>query len=268
MKAPLVEGVFIDKELVEEANTLPKCLLRVWKNGRRFIDYLIKNAYDAGYRHIVIVIHPENTTIKPMVTECLKKDGYTDLSIDFAIQHIPHDREKPFGTGDAVYQALSQCKILSGWYTLSNSDNLSSVSALRQAFEVKNSTLLSYFPEALNIARDRLSSYWVVVSQWNLVEFLKEKPPIEEIVQLEKEGKNLSLNMNLATLSVEDTFPILEHLTPHPVRNEKEVTDVYKALIEKHALESMVLFDTIPDLTSKADIPMVQKYLAQAYPDF
>lgn len=34
----------IDPKLIEEANTLPKCMLTVGPNGTKFIDYILWNA--------------------------------------------------------------------------------------------------------------------------------------------------------------------------------------------------------------------------------
>ena len=36
----------IDPKLIEEANTLPKCMLSVGPEGQRFIDYIIHNAIE------------------------------------------------------------------------------------------------------------------------------------------------------------------------------------------------------------------------------
>ena len=98
------------------------------------------------------------------------------------------------------------------------------------------------------------------------VSALVEKPTIEEIAKLEKQHV-LSINMNLLTLSYADTYNKLANLLPHPVRNEKEVTEVFCELAAEGNLKSEIVFESIPDLTSKADIPKVQKYLAEAYPE-
>lgn len=46
MKKALEEdsSVHIEPKLIEEANTLPKCMLSVGPNGTRFIDYILLNA--------------------------------------------------------------------------------------------------------------------------------------------------------------------------------------------------------------------------------
>ncbi len=72
--------------------------------------------------------------------------------------------------------------------------------------------------------------------------------------------------MNLVTLSVSETLPLLAALVPHPVRDEKEVTDVYTTLLAQDRLNCIVITESIPDLTSKADIPKVQSYLRTNYP--
>ena len=94
-----------------------------------------------------------------------------------------------------------------------------------------------------------------------------EKPDAREIAEMESTGLELGVNMNLVTLVAKDAVPLLEKLVPHPVRDEKEVTDVYRALCERGSLECVTVREAMPDLTSKSDIPKVRDYLKSAYPD-
>jgi dTDP-glucose pyrophosphorylase len=93
-----------------------------------------------------------------------------------------------------------------------------------------------------------------------------EKPSLDEIMALEWEH-TLSVNMNILTLSYSDTIFKLRNLEPHPVRGEKEITDVFRELAKEGRLKSEIVFESLPDLTSKSDIPKVQKYLEEAYPE-
>lgn len=56
-----------------------------------------------------------------------------------------------------------------------------------------------------------------------------EKPSLDEIIALEWEH-TLSVNMNILTLSYSDTIFTLTNLEPNPIRNEKEITDVFRLL--------------------------------------
>jgi hypothetical protein len=92
-----------------------------------------------------------------------------------------------------------------------------------------------------------------------------EKPDLARIAELEKTF-SLSVNMNIFTLKYEETRPRFEKLIPHPVRDEKELTDVLKALAQEGNIQCQIIRESLPDLTSKADIPQVHHYLQLHYP--
>jgi NDP-sugar pyrophosphorylase family protein len=188
MKKALATGdIDIDPKLIEEANTLPKCMLSVGTNGHRFIDYVIANAYEAGFRDIIMILHPNDTITESHVRNEISQAGYVDLTVRIARQYIPEGREKPYGTGDAVHQALTQCPIdPDGWYTLTNSDNLCSVEAFRTAFETKSNTILPYDPASLGIKDEERSRYGLIASNTeSKVVALVEKPDVIEIAKME-----------------------------------------------------------------------------------
>lgn len=191
------------------------------------------------------------------------------LLVRFATQFVPEGREKPWGTGDAIWQALQQFPLeLGDLYTISNSDNLCSREVFQAACLAQENTIFSYDTASLGIHPDERTKYGLVVTDMvtKKMTAIVEKPSLEEIADLEK-NHSLSVNMNILTLSYSDTYYKLKHLVPHPVRNEKEITDVFRELAEAGSLKSEIVFETLPDLTSKSDIPKVQKYLAETYPE-
>lgn len=109
MKKALETGVeSIDPLLLEEANTLPKCMLSVGPNKTRFIDYILWNAVQAGFEEIVVVLNPKDTVTEAHIqNEKLLRNYKSTVTIRFIRQIVPADREKPWGTGDAVWQALA-----------------------------------------------------------------------------------------------------------------------------------------------------------------
>ncbi len=77
MKKALATGdTDIDPKLLEEANTLPKCMLSVGVNGHRFIDYLIANAYEAGFRDMIMILHPNDVITEPHVRAEIARADY------------------------------------------------------------------------------------------------------------------------------------------------------------------------------------------------
>ena len=192
-----------------------------------------------------------------------------NLRVHFAIQYIPEGREKPWGTGDAIYQALQQYPLdVSDMYTISNSDNLSSQLVFRAAYLAQENTIFSYDTTSLGIPLTDRVKFGLVVTDilTKKMTTIVEKPSLDEIMALEWEH-TLSVNMNILTLSYKDSLYKIRDITPHPVRDEKEITDVFRELAVEGRLKSEIIFESIPDLTSKADIPWVQKYLAETYPE-
>ena len=116
-------------------------------------------------------------------------------------QLIPPERIKPWGTGDAVYQALRASGLKNTeWYSVSNADNLCSVGALKKAYETTANTIFPYETKSLGIPDEARSRYGLVLSDRSGAMIrMVEKPTTEEIVMLEKEAE-LSVNMNLYTL--------------------------------------------------------------------
>lgn len=153
-------------------------------------------------------------------------------------------------------------------YTISNSDNLSSLLVFRAAYLAQENTIFSYDTTSLGIPlTDRVKFGLVVTdSLTKKMTTIVEKPNLDEIMALEWDH-TLSVNMNILTLSYKDTLYKLRNLKPHPIRDEKEITDVFRELAVEGRLKSEIIFESLPDLTSKADIPRVQKYLAETYPE-
>ena len=266
--ASACEGIEIDPKLIQEANTLPKCMLSVGPNGTRFIDYIIWNAAQGGFKNIIVLLNPADTVSEAHITQVVKKLGLP-VTAHFAIQHLRNGREKPWGTGDAIFQALEQFPLSEdAFYSVSNSDNLCSAEVFKKAYETKQNTIFSYDTASLGILPENRVKYGLILSnpKTHAMVGIVEKPPLEEIAILEKTN-SLSVNMNIMTLSYKDTFEKLKKLVPHPVRDEKEITDTLEELAEEHNLKSKIIYESIPDLTSKLDIPVVQHLLESSYPE-
>jgi NDP-sugar pyrophosphorylase family protein len=80
---------------------------------------------------------------------------FTSITIRFALQHIPHSREKPLGTADAVQQALEQYPELANTtFTVCNGDNLYSTSVFKllRASREEPHALISYARSGMNFS--------------------------------------------------------------------------------------------------------------------
>lgn len=71
--------------------------------------------------------------------------------------------------------------------------------------------------------------------------------------------------MNLFAFEASQIIPCLKETPFHPVRNEKELPTAVNKLAKNKRVYAIPLSENVPDLTSKKDIAVVQKYLAEKY---
>ena len=256
----------IDPVLIHEANTLPKCMLSVGPQRTRFIDFILANTVSAGFQEIILILHPgDEVTGAHVINTLALLSPETVLSI--VRQIIPEGRVKPHGTGDAIHQAVSLSALEEDdLYSVTNADNLCSQEAFTRAYSADTNTIFPYATASLGISPEARSKYGLVLCdtlQGKMVA-MYEKPNTAEILELEIQGE-LTVNMNLYTLRVADTKDLLAGLTPHPVRDEKELNDVINALASEGNMRAEIISEALPDLTSKSDIPLVRAYLASNY---
>jgi len=262
----------LDPSLIEDANKKSKSMIRVGKGGRPFLDYLLYNAKQAGYRDIVIVIGEKDNSIREYYGPKDMDNDFYGLNISYAIQPIPPGREKPLGTADALLCAL---KIRNDWkgknFTVCNSDNLYSVKALKLMLEYQYiGALIDYDRSALEFDVQRIEGFAITIKNERrfLVDII-EKPPRTLIEDLQKKDGYVGVSMNLFSLPYDLILPILERIEPHPIRDEKELPEAVKILANEipDSIFCYPLAEHVPDLTSKADIIPVKQYLEKYYND-
>lgn len=263
----------LDATLVEQANTLPKGMIGVGKDGRPFMDYLIYNAHRAGYTEVLILKNPKDHVTKPYYDQLAAENKAWGLTFKYATQQIAPDREKPAGTADAIQQALDQTPEWKGErFTVCNSDNLYSVKVLTLLKEnpVPNA-VVSYESIALGVEPERVKAFAVIKAdeEGYLVEII-EKPNDEQIESARDKNGKIGVNMNVFHFFYDD---ILEYVTKepfNPVRNERELPSAVMKLAREHQKKviTVPVEENVPDLTSKGDISIVQKYLVDEFGDF
>ena len=263
----------LDSTLVEQANTLPKGMIGVGKDGRPFMDYLIYNAYMANYNEVLILKNPKDNVTKPYYDK-LEADGKAwGMKFLYATQTISPDREKPAGTADAIQQALEQTPQWKGErFTVCNSDNLYSINVLKLLSEnpVQNA-VVSYESIALGVEPERVKSFAVIKADADnyLIEII-EKPNDEQIEAARDSGGKIGVNMNVFHFNYDDILKYVREEPFNPVRNERELpTAVMKMASENpRKVITVAVEENVPDLTSKGDISIVQKYLVDTFGDF
>ena len=85
--------------------------------------------------------------------------NFKSLKIQFATQYIPDNREKPYGTADALYQCLNQYPDLKDdSFCVCNSDNLYSLNALKILKNANShQAILAYDIDHLKYPKDRIA---------------------------------------------------------------------------------------------------------------
>ena len=253
----------IDDSKADEANKKSKSLITF--GDKPFIYFLLKNIVEAGFENVIMVVGKDFDDFKKQLDNL---NFNNKLKIEYAIQKIPKDRVKPFGTADAVFQTMDQIEILKdSSFCVCNSDNLYSTSSLRLIRENDfENAVLAYDRDSLNFPKERVSSFSILMTDdnFNLVNFI-EKPTQEQVDQnLDSNGK-IRVSMNIFKFNGMQAFDFIKNCPINPIRNEKELPSAIVNMINENDLymKGIPIAEHVPDLTSKADINIIQKLIEQ-----
>lgn len=272
MKKSQLSDIELDPQLIKDADLISKAMIRIGENERPFLDYLLFNAYESGYRNTVVVIGEKDGSIKIYYEKKENKEKFSGLKISYAVQPIPEGRVKPLGTADALYHAL---KLKSDWsgssFTVCNSDNLYSKNALKLMLESKyKNAMIDYDRDGLNFEKERIEKFSVTKkdNEGFLVDII-EKPTIDEIESARDKNGTIGVSMNIFKLNYDMIFPFLEIVPLNPIRKEKELPAAIKMMIDKFpkSLYAYSVSEEVPDLTSKEDISKVKMFLEKNFPN-
>ena len=253
----------IDDSKADEANKKSKSLITF--GDKPFIYFLLKNIVEAGFENVIMVVGKDFDDFKKQLDNL---NFNKKLKIEYAIQKIPKDRVKPFGTADAVFQTMDQIEILkNSSFCVCNSDNLYSTNSLRTIREnAYENAVLAYDRDSLNFPKERVSSFSILMTDdnFNLVNFI-EKPTQEQVDQnLDSNGK-IRVSMNIFKFNGMQAFDFIKNCPINPIRNEKELPSAIVNMINENDLymKGIPIAEHVPDLTSKADINIIQKIIEQ-----
>lgn len=253
----------IDDSKADEANKKSKSLITF--GDKPFIYFLLKNIVEAGFENVIMVVGKDFDDFKKQLDNL---NFNNKLKIEYAIQKIPKDRVKPFGTADAVFQTMDQIEILkNSSFCVCNSDNLYSTNSLRTIREnAYENAVLAYDRDSLNFPKERVSSFSILMTDdnFNLLNFI-EKPTQEQVDQnLDSNGK-IRVSMNIFKFNGLQAFDFIKNCPINPIRNEKELPSAIVNMINENDLymKGIPIAEHVPDLTSKADINIIQKLIEQ-----
>ena len=267
MKKQSIEDNSLSEEERAQANKRSKSLISIDDSGRPLMDYLLYNAKKAGYQNIYIITGKENSLFKSFYGEQDSNNDFHGLTINFAVQEIPKNRVKPFGTADALYQAMEQYPILqTNSFTVCNSDNLYSIKALELLLPNTDSqnALISYDRDALLFSSERISSFALMLfdKELNLKDII-EKPDRNLTESFKGDDGKLRVSMNIFKFNGSLFFEYLKKCEVHPTRNEKELPSALMAMLKEHpiSVKGISLSEHVPDLTSKEDIAILKEWV-------
>ena len=264
MKRSIEENSDLDPKLIEQANTLPKSMIGLGKDGRPFLDYVLYNAAQAGVKEVILLLNPKDTVSQPHYQKLMQEGKSWGLKIAFARQQIPEGRAKPLGTTDAIEQALAQFPSWkSSRFIVCNGDNLYPVEAFKLLLdETYPNALLDWDTVGYSLERVRNCAIIKKDGSGYLTDLL-EKPNEDEWAEIVKTMPRIGISWNIFTFTAADLLPFLEKTPLHPIRNEKEIPVTVRlwAREKPQSIFTIQISDVLPDLTSKHDIIEVMKVL-------
>lgn len=265
-------GVVLAPALRTDADTKSKSMIGLGKSGRPFLDYLLFNAREAGYRDVVIVVGEDDASIRPYYGARERGNLFEGLSISYAVQPIPPGRTKPLGTADALLHALRARPDWEGTrFTVCNSDNLYSCRALMLMRTAPTGcAMIDYGRDALAFPEARIEQFAVIIrNEKNQLVSIVEKPTAEELERARDRTGRVGVSMNIWRFPYDRILPCLVETPLHPGRLEKELPAAVLLMLRRWpgSLSTIPLEEYVPDLTDRRDILDIQRYLAREYPD-
>ena len=251
----------IDTKKADEANKKSKSLITF--GNKPFIYFLLKNISNAGFETVIMVVGNDHDDFKSQIDLL---DITSKLEIKYATQKIPKDRVKPFGTADAVFQTMEQIPELQNEsFCVCNSDNLYSSSSFKLIKENSfENAVLAYDRDSLEFPKERVSSFSILMmdKDFNLLNFI-EKPTPEQVSENLDENGKIRVSMNIFKFNGNHAFDFIKNCPINPIRIEKELPSAIVNMISDNSfyMKGIPIAEHVPDLTSKADINIIQKLI-------
>ncbi|WP_291187357.1 sugar phosphate nucleotidyltransferase [Gilvibacter sp.] len=252
---------------VAAANVSAKCLIVLQGDKRPVLDYIIKNAQAAYYSEIILITSPQNDSFKSWYGDNTWNKERLGVTIKFAIQHIPEGRKKPYGTADALQQAMDQYpELKEKEFVVCNSDNLYSADALNQLqITAARNAFIAYDRSGLDFPEEKIARFALCrLNKRNELIDIIEKPKLEELENYRDKTGTLRVSMNIFKFNGADLYWWLVDCPENPERKEKELPTAIWLMIRNMFNASMLgipLKEHVPDLTTKEDIAIFRSQL-------
>ncbi|MFN2635607.1 MAG: sugar phosphate nucleotidyltransferase [Gemmatimonadaceae bacterium] len=241
-------GVPLAPEQKTVAETGVKAMIPV---GRPFLDYVLSEVADAGYREVCLVIGPEHSSIRRYYGSDVKPSR---IRIEFA------EQIEALGTADAVLAAESFAG--DNLFVVLNSDNYYPAAALTALRDLGEPGLVGFEQEALielgNVPADRVARFGAldIDGEGYLRRILAR--PDEEMIRA---GKPIYSSLNCWVFG-RAIFRACREVALSP-RGEMELPRAVQLAIDNRYVRFRTITMRAPvlDLSSRADIQAVSERL-------
>ncbi len=238
----------LDPDAAAVADSGLKAMIPV---GRPFLDYVLSALADAGFTDACLVIGPEHDAVRTYYEKAAPPQR---IRVSFAIQ------EKPLGTADAVLAAEKFAA--GGSFVVLNSDNYYPSSALAGLHRRTAPAMVAFSRDALaargNAQAGMLGRFGAVEADERRMLRSMTADPARAAAST---GGRVYSSMNCWLFS-----PLIFDAcrsVPVSARGEKELTQAVQYAIARLGMELAVILSEEPvlDLSSRADIPLVARFL-------
>ncbi|MBT3250626.1 MAG: NTP transferase domain-containing protein [Candidatus Marinimicrobia bacterium] len=259
----------ISRENIAESNSVDKGLITLG-NGRPLLDYLLYIAKQAGFNKIIIVTGENSSGMRSSYGDLDSGNNFHDMDISYAVQKIPADRVKPWGTADALLQALEQySEYQKEHFCVCNSDNLYSEKVMKYLRTAAHpNALINYDRDGLEFTLEKISGFAVTRSDHSdLLIDIHEKPDAAMLESCRGTDGIVRVSMNIFMFYGKMIYPFLINCPINPARNEKELPSAILNMIGENpgSLLCIPIKEHVPDLTEKNDIKKVSDYLHEKF---
>jgi glucose-1-phosphate adenylyltransferase len=258
------EAVGLSKADVVAANSSIKGMITI--NQRPFMDYIIYNAHNAGISKVIILTGEESDALRKYYGTQDRDNDFHGLKLSYATQYIPKNRQKPFGTADAVFQAMEQVESLQkSAFLMCNCDNLYSEEGFRKLIHLKVSNgWLNYDRSGLDFPREKIKAFAITsVGKKGFLKKIIEKPTEKEVAKYSDENGVVRVSMNIFKFDGNMLYDYVKNCPVNSDRNEKELQTAINNMVADHeqSMYGIPVCEHVPDLTRKEDILKVRNYL-------
>ena len=220
MKAFEDDGQGHTREEIHLLKTRSKAMLPISHEGKPFLALLLERLVSEGVDDVCVVLSSEDQDTPGWLAPWIP-DG---VSVGYARQTIPSDRDKPMGTADAVQRGLEARPEWQGRsVAVFNGDNLPPEGAVAQ-LKTTTAGMLAFAQSHLGLPIERTKAFAIVEGSSDAgVHALVEKPSAEDVERLRDEHGEVWVSMNVFRLPYEALLVGCTSAPIHRVRQEREL---------------------------------------------